>query len=266
MMLETMADQTTTALAARAGATTGAAAADDAGQATAEEWQRRFAEDSPENPEPNYKQISQVLGSVKTERITFRPDLHDELRAAKEQVIDHGGYRDLVKAIGVPRTALVECGGIGLSRIATRARYFAPVDPGNKKNRLSVIMPVWDGPGGDLIDLLAVRLDQPAQFYVRSGYARCLGEWNIAEVIDNTTLWALPNESPPSLVLAPDPLKWLQSDCQGACILHKIWLDHLLAGIRAVTAYNEAHAALLHKLFVWPDAPKIYLRKKSEAA
>ena len=82
------------------------------------------------------------------------------------------------------------------------------------------------------------------------------------------TLWALPGEVHPSLVLAPDPIKWLQSNCRSACILHERWLTHSTAGVRAVVAHNESHAKALHKLFVWPGAPEIFFhqKKKREAA
>ena len=136
----------------------------------------------------------------------------------------------------------------------------------DKNSRLALIVPVWDGPGGDLIDQLAVRTDQPSLFCVRNGYAGCLGEWNAAEVRDATTFWPLPDDVHPSLVLATNPLAWLRGDCAGVCILHETWLNHTLVGIKPVVAHNESHAKALHKLLTWPGAPKVFLRRHREAA
>ena len=193
-------------------------------------------------------------------------DLHVELQEAKHQVADHGGYYTLTKALGIPRTAIVDAGGLGLLRITTEGRYFTPATDEDQRNRLSLIVPVWDGLGGNLVDLLSIRLDRPTKFCVRSGFARCLGAWNADAIRDETTLWEMPGDVHPSLVLAPNPLLWLRGDCAGACILHKAWLSHTLVGIKSVVAHNKHHAAALHKLFVWPEAPKIYLHANREAA
>ena len=69
----------------------------------------------------------------------FAKSVVTELKAAKEQITEYGGYRTLVKALGIPRTAIIEAGGLGLSRIATEARYFTPSTDGDQRNRLSLI-------------------------------------------------------------------------------------------------------------------------------
>lgn len=228
----------------------------------------------PPAPTPEQKDFAAYLGGLEAHGGV---DLHVELKEAKRQVSDHGGYAILTQALGIPRTAIVEAGGLGLLRVTTvrenedapiESRYFVPASAEDKNSQLALIVPVWNDQGGDLVDLLAVRTDQPSRFFVRNGYARCLGEWNAAEVRNATTLWALPDDVHPSLVLSPNPLTWLRGDCAGVCILHKAYLGSVLTGIRSVVAHNERHAAALHKLLTWPGAPEIFFhqKKKHEAA
>lgn len=201
-----------------------------------------------------------------------RPDLHIELKEAMRQVADFGGYAALTKALGIPRTAIEECGGLGIMRTRASGRYFKIMGPrGHGADGVvadaAVIVPVWQPDlGGDLVDLLALRLDHPAQFLVRTGAAKCLGMGFADDARSKTTLWALPGDIHPSLTLFPNPLIWLRGNCQGTALLHETWVEHTLCGVRSVTAYNERHARALNDLFTWPSAPTIFLQRPRKAA
>ena len=195
-----------------------------------------------------------------------RLDLPIELKEAMRRVTEFGGFSVLTKALRIPRTAIEECGGLGVMRIRTSGRYFEPTEAGATAET-AVIVPVWERDlGGDLVDLLALRLDHPALFHVRTGYARCIGTSFADEISDGTTLWSLPDDVHPSLPLFPNPLIWLRNNCAGAVLLHRAWITYLLTGIKSVTAYNERHAKALYELLYWRGGPKVYLRQHNEAA
>ena len=147
------------------------------------------------------------------------------------------------------------------------ARYFEPLAIDGVGGATAVVIPVWEPDlGGDLVDLLAMRLDHPAQFFVRSGFAKCLGMPFADDARDRTTLWSLPGEVHPSLRLFPNPLIWLQNNCAGTVLLHQAWITHVLTGIKSVTAFNLRHAQALHELMTWPEAPTIFLQRQRKAA
>lgn len=194
-------------------------------------------------------------------------DLHTELREAMRRVSDFGGFSVLTEALGITRAAVGQSGGLGVMKISTSGRHFTPVATHGAGGAVAVILPVWEPDlGGDLVDLLAFRLDRPALFFLRTGYAKCLGRSSADDVRSNTTLWDLPGEVHPSLALFPNPLIWLRADCQGTVVLNPAWLSYALEGVRAVSAHNERHMAALYKLLAWPGAPKIFLRQQREAA
>ena len=194
-----------------------------------------------------------------------RPDLYLELKYSMRSVVDHGGFSVLTEALDIPRSAIEECGGLGIMKITTSGRYFEPVD--GDAGAAALIVPVWQPDlGGDLIDLLALHLDHPAQFFVRTGAAKCLGMSFADDVRDHTTLWSLPGDVHPFLELFPNPLIWLRANCQGTVLLHQAWITYVLTGIRAITAHSERHAQALHELMTWPEAPTIFLQRQRKAA
>ena len=205
-----------------------------------------------------------------------RRDLYFELKQAMRQVPDHGGFSTLTQALNIPRAAIEQCGGLGIMRIRTQyfeplaARYFEPLaidGVGGATDTTAVVIPVWEPDlGGDLVDLLAMRLDHPAQFSVRTGYAKCLGTAFADDARDRTTLWSLPGEVHPSLQLFPNPLIWLRGNCAGTVLLHRAWITYVLTGIKSVTAFNLRHAQALHELMIWPEAPTIFLQRQRKAA
>jgi len=157
-----------------------------------------------------------------------------------------------------PRSAIEAAGG---------GRYFEPLATDGVGGTTAVIVPVWQPDlGGDLVDLLGFRLDRPAQFFVRNGFAKCLGASFADYARDRTTLWALPGEVHPSLMLFPNPLIWLRNNCAGTVLLHQAWITHVLTGIKSVTAFNLRHAQALHELMIWPEAPTIFLHRQHKAA
>lgn len=192
-----------------------------------------------------------------------RLDLHIELKEAMEHGTEFGGFSVLTE--GITRRAIERCGGLGVMKITTTGRTFAPAIDDDEGAVSAVIVPVWE-PDLGLVDLMAFRRHRPALFFARIGYAKCLGGWFADDVRSRTTLWALPSDIHPSLPLFPNPLSWLRAGCQGTVLLHQAWISHVLTGIRSVTAHNERHAASLCRLLTWPGAPKIYLRQHRKAA
>ncbi len=196
-----------------------------------------------------------------------RPNPYVELKEAMRQVSGFGGFSILTEALGIPRTAIEACGGLGVMKIRTAGRYFEPIASDGAGGAVAVVLPVWQPDlGGDLVDLLAFRLDHPAQFFVRTGFAKCLGMGFADDARSRTTLWALPGEVHPSLTLFPNPLIWLRGNCQGTVLLHEAWVVHTFTGIKSITAFNERHAEALHELMIWPDRPTIFLQRPRKAA
>ena len=196
-----------------------------------------------------------------------RLDLHAELKEAMRQVAEFGGFTVLADALGITPIAMVECGGLGVLRVVTKGRQFVVATDDDNSAPMAVIVPVWEPAlGGDLVDLLAFRLDRPASFLVRIGYAKCLGTSFADQVRGRTPLWALPGDIHPTLELFPNPLAWLLAGCQGTVILNEAWLQYSLCNIRSVLVNTKHHAEALHGRLTWPGAPKIYIRQRREAA
>lgn len=227
---------------------------------TAEETEAIYAEYSVEPPESDYAEIARVLANGKDERL----DLHSEMSMAVSLAKKYGGIGTVCRALGVSEAAAKTVGFVGLSRISISNTRYEPSEDGP----LAAIIPIADAPWGEdpeVYDLLAVRLDHPSQFYVRSGYARCLGVWNAHDVAGRTTLWPSPGEVHPSLPLFPDPLSWLRANCQGTCVLNSVWLSYTLVNIRACIAISKHHRKVLQKQLWWAGAPKVFLRRQREA-
>lgn len=253
-----------TATAGAAEAVTIPADADRAADAIAIGNTEFLYEDEPS--EPNYGQVARALASVKDERLALRPNLYVEMANAVLALPSDGAGRARLSALGVGIESIRAAGGLGVLRIVTEGGYFDPAEQGDSRANGALILPVFEA--DELVDLIAFILDNPANFFVRVGFAKALGMWNADDVRSRTTLWPSSGEVHPSLPLFPDPLSWLQANCQGTCVLNPVWLNHTLTGIRAVTAVSEPHAAALYKLLTWPDAPEIFFpqKKKREAA
>lgn len=251
-----------TATAGAAEAVTIPADADRAADAIAIGNTEFLYEDEPS--EPNYGQVARALASVKDERLALRPNLYVEMANAVLALPSDGAGRARLSALGVGIESIRAAGGLGVLWIVTEGGYFDPAEQGDSRANGALILPVFEG--GELIDLIAFTLDNPANFSVRVGFAKALGMWSADDVRSRTTLWALPGDVHPVLPLCPDPLAWLQAGCQGTVILNLAWLNYTLVGIKSVTTRSEPHAKALHKLLTWPGAPKVFLRRQCEAA
>ena len=83
-------------------------------QEAADEWEARFAEDAANaRREPDLKQISRTLASVRDERLASRPDLHIEMANAVLSLPSGGKARAKLSALGVGiesiRAAFCDC-------------------------------------------------------------------------------------------------------------------------------------------------------------
>lgn len=135
-----------------------------------------------------------------------------------------GPWDDLwkLRQAGVPQRSLLDIGaldiGIQNGRWAERFR-------GDR----AMIVPVCDD-AGDLLDLIAFRLETPRSFWTYDGAAAMLGQWNLEH--------AQYYEEP--LLIHECPLDWLRAGCSGVVILE--WKDFwpfTLAGIPALRCSSD---------------------------
>ncbi len=135
---------------------------------------------------------------------------------------------------GVTFEAMLRAGDLGVERISTTGRLYAPITDGFP----AVILAAWspappsiycsvEGPA--IVDLLALRIDQPETWWHRIGEPELvLGE---DHYLDAT-------ETAAPLKVFDTPVAWLQGNCDGA-----VFLDDVEARWSA-ERYAEDEAAL----------------------
>ena len=116
---------------------------------------------------------------------------------------------------GVSFETVCRAGYVGVERIATTGRLYMPAPDGFAV----LIMAAWSPAAPsiycavenpEILDLLALRLDQPETWWRR------VGEPGL--VLGSDNLDAAHTEGWP-ISLARSPLEWLQGNCCGACLL-----------------------------------------------
>ena len=135
---------------------------------------------------------------------------------------------------GITFQAMLSAGDLGVERIATTGRLYVPSPDGF----VVVVMAAWSPAAPSIycavenpviLDLLALRLDQPETWWRR------VGEPGL--VLGSDNLDAAHTEGWP-ISLHRTPLDWLRAGCRGACLL-----DHCEAQW-TVERFGDDEAAL----------------------
>ncbi len=152
-------------------------------------------------------------------------------RAYRNRTQEHRAH---LADAGISFQAMLRAGDLGVERITTVGRLYTPHPDGFP----AVILAIWapappsiytavEGP--EILDLLALRLDQPSTWWRRIGeVGLVLGEDQYLDSI----------ESSAPLKVFDTPLAWLQGNCDGA-----VFLDDVEARWSA-ERYAEDEAAL----------------------
>lgn len=116
--------------------------------------------------------------------------------------------------VGVTFDAMLRAGDLGVERIATTGRIYTPSSNGFP----AMILALWSPAppsiytaveNPEILDLLALRLDQPDLWWRRTGdLGMILGEHRYLDAIDR--------DKP--LKVFDSPVAWLRGDC-GGCVL-----------------------------------------------
>ncbi len=116
---------------------------------------------------------------------------------------------------GITFEAMLRGGDLGVERIATTGRIYTP-HPGGFP---ALILAIWSPAppsiycsveGLEILDLLALRLDQPSTWWRRVGeQGLVLGEDRYLDAI----------ETGAPIKIFDSPVAWLRGNCAGACIL-----------------------------------------------
>ncbi len=124
-------------------------------------------------------------------------------------------HREHLAAAGVTFESMLRAGDLGVARIATTGRLYMPAPNGFPV----LIMAAWSPAPPSIytavenpviMDLLALRLDQPETWWWR------IGESGLVLGSDNLDLAHV--EGRP-ISLHRTPLDWLRAGCRGACLL-----------------------------------------------
>ncbi len=143
-------------------------------------------------------------------------------------------HRKHLAGAGITFQAMLRAGDLGVARIATTGRLYMPAPNGFPV----LIMAAWSPAppsiyttveSPKILDLLALRLDQPETWWYRIGEpGLVLGSDNLD--VAHTEGWPIN--------LHRTPLDWLRAGCRGACLL-----DHCEAQLTA-ERFAEDEAAL----------------------
>ncbi len=127
-------------------------------------------------------------------------------------------HREHLAAAGVTFESMLRAGDLGVERIATTGRLYMPAPNGFP----AVILAVWDPAPPSIycavespviLDLLALRLDQPETWWRRVGEPYLvLGEDRYLEAIATSA----------PLTAFDSPLTWLQGGCDGVVFLDDV--------------------------------------------
>ncbi|OUR75990.1 hypothetical protein A9Q83_16650 [Alphaproteobacteria bacterium 46_93_T64] len=125
-----------------------------------------------------------------------------------EQYIDAVSDLDLghLQSMGVGGKAIVNAGLIGIGRIEIDGSYWHPEESGKS----ALVLPVGDSDRfSSFVDLVAFRTSQPDVWWMRTGFGPLLGYQNLEKCIHFEK----------QLTVHSNPLQWLQSECEGICVL-----------------------------------------------
>ena len=192
-------------------------------------------------------------------------DLIDEMSATVELAKQFGGIGTVGRSLGISEVAVRVVGFLGLTRISASGDCYEPSEDGP----LAAVFPVADGPWDEVpevYDLLAVRLNNSERFWTRLGNARVLGRWNISHATLLAT-WPIPGDSTAPLKVFKTPLGWLQSGCDGACLIDTSWAAYELSMVPRIEPQDWGHGQELHRSIYTPaHLPRIVQRQELQAA
>lgn len=183
-----------------------------------------------------------------------RPDLKQELiHAGKASTLLH--FKHLI-GLGVPRDTIaalrLDTWGWGVVKaMDVGDGLYCPGD-----GPLHVVLPVWDD--GDLVDLVAFRSGNPADWKLRTGLGLALGlehGWERHHWQDEVQL---------SLT----PLDWLRNGCDGLCIVDWDAPDiTMLSSLPGIACPSRAVATRLRQVLTRPQPlPPIFVKETALAA
>ena len=128
------------------------------------------------------------------------------------------GHRAHLAEAGITFEAMLRAGDLGVERIATTGRLYTPAPTGFP----AVIMAVWSPAPPSIytavenpliVDLLALRLDQPSRWWSRVGEpGLVLGEAKYLGAV----------ETGAPLKVFDSPVAWLKGGCDGAVFLDDV--------------------------------------------
>ncbi len=194
-------------------------------------------------------------------RYTTRQDWVDEFYRHLG-CISEAQRRWLVETQGVSGTALQRCGGYGVGPITTQKDGFL-FSEDEEQELTALILGVWsftfDLVPDDaldcyishpsLLDLVAFDPKNPERFWLRSRSDQRSGPVFLGfDFYENACGTGLDIEPGP-LRLYATPLRWLQGECQGACLLlddGELWRD-IFSGIPEIICDDDAHGLEVEK-------------------
>ena len=147
-------------------------------------------------------------GEIAAQVVAAVPNLHAEFDLAyRSRSLEHGKY--LTRA-GISAKTIFEAGGLGVQRISTAGRLFAP-SPGGFP---AIILAIYDiGLAPDILDLLAVRVDTPDRWWSRLGEAGLiLGEDRYLAAVSEGE----------AVRVFDSPVAWLRGGCTGSVFLDDV--------------------------------------------
>ena len=184
----------------------------------------------------------------------MRPDLDKELAdAGAASTLLH--FKHLV-ALGVSRVVIAELrradwGWGVMNAVDVDNGLYAPGD-----GPLHLVLPVWDD--GALIDLVAFRSGNPADWRLRTGLGLALGleqGWECHHWHDEVEL-------------SPTPLDWLRNGTDGLCVVNWDAPDiNMLASLPRISCPTRELAAQLRRALTRPQPlPPITVKETALAA
>jgi hypothetical protein len=150
----------------------------------------------------------------------------------------HAGVRQrhidaAIHRYGIPAVTLAD--HCAVARIAPEGTHWRPDSDGIE----ALVVAVWafaprDADGrwvtdNQVVDLVAFRPAEPSRWWVRTGFATCLGEWSIPTLSDDPVhVWRT-------------PLAWLRAGTSGICILDPSAARDVLLRCSAIVAEEVEH-------------------------
>lgn len=149
---------------------------------------------------------------------------------------------------------------IKIAQIQADGRHFIP-DPGGFAAH---VLAVWDAcpiEGGQIIDLVAWREENPSKWWIHVNWGDCLGRWLVG-------CWAADPDRP--TLIYRTPLAWSRAGGQGVCLLtHNPAEQRAIVAQLGVVANGEpgdrAHVRELQALVRPRPGPRVLLHLDAEA-